>query len=84
MSIFEIIGPSVEDNDKAKEIIERKVIEAAEKLAFTKKIAATKNGVADEPENIIGKLESGGSASLGELLAQDQGPDVAEENESDD
>tara|TARA_R100001530_G_scaffold120093_1_gene87318 strand:- start:167 stop:376 length:210 start_codon:yes stop_codon:yes gene_type:complete len=36
MSIFEIIGPSVEDNDKAKEIIERKSLEAAEKLAAKK------------------------------------------------
>tara|TARA_Y100000310_G_scaffold92397_1_gene90040 strand:+ start:1934 stop:2095 length:162 start_codon:yes stop_codon:yes gene_type:complete len=51
MSIFEIIGPSVEDNEKAKEVIERKVIEAAEKLAFTEKIAETKNGVAEENES---------------------------------
>jgi len=51
MSIFEIIGPSVENDPKAKEIIERKVIEAAEKLAFTEKLAATENGVADDDEN---------------------------------
>ena len=51
MSIFEIIGRSVENKPKAKEIIERKVIEAAEKLAFTKKIAETKNGVAEENES---------------------------------